>query len=60
MHTVRGASIKYPDMKVSKESLWCVDEVHLSNVGNEVFLNGIQDALEDIIVNQATVSPATN
>ena len=60
MYTVRGASIKYPDMKVSKESLWCVDGVHLSNVGNEVFLNGIQDALEDIIVNQATVSPATN
>lgn len=52
-----GASVKYPDIKLTNDSLWNVDGVHLSNIGNDVLLNGIQGALEDIVVHGAKMYP---
>ena len=42
-----GCYIKYPDIKVSEEKLFNeIDGVHLSETGNEIFLNTISGAIE--------------
>lgn len=52
-----GSYIKYPDLKVVKHALWSSDGVHLSKLGNEIFLNGIQGGLESIISYGVTYYP---
>lgn len=52
-----GGYIKYPDLALSHETLWSTDGVHLSDTGNDVFLNTIQAALEAIIISGMNVYP---
>lgn len=42
-----GSCIKYPDINLNNGSL-SRDGVHLSSTGNDIFLNTIQNALENI------------
>ena len=52
-----GAYIKYPNMFLANTELWSADGIHLSNVGNERFLNSLQHALENIVLHGAVVYP---
>ena len=40
-----GAYIKYPDLQSCSDSLVSTDGVHLTSLGNEIFLNTLQGAL---------------
>jgi hypothetical protein len=48
-----GAYIKYPNIYLANTELWSADCIHLSNVGNERFLNSLQHALENIVLVQS-------
>lgn len=52
-----GAYIKYPNIYLANTELWSADGIHLSNVGNERFLNSLQHALENIVLHGAVVYP---
>jgi hypothetical protein len=52
-----GAYIKYPNIYLANTELWSDDSIHLSNVGNEHFLNSLQHALENIVLHGAVVYP---
>ena len=45
----RGASISYPDIKVEHTSLFRKDGVHLSELGNSIFVNTLRNALDHFI-----------
>ena len=49
--------IKYPNIYLANTELWSADGIHLSNVGNERFLNSLQNALENIVLHGAVVYP---
>ena len=49
--------IKYPNIYLANTELWSADGIHLSNVGNERFLNSLQHALENIVLYGAVVYP---
>ena len=51
------AYIKYPNIYLANTELWSADGIHLSNVGNERFLNSLQHALENIVLHGAVVYP---
>ena len=48
-----GCYIRYPDFKADKQFL-LEDRVHLSRLGNGIFLNTLQGAIEIIIRNSAS------
>lgn len=52
-----GAYIRHPDIQMQVPALFRNDGVHLSDVGNCVFLNTIQGGLEKIIWEGETVYP---
>lgn len=52
-----GAYIKYPDIKCASVKLWADDGVHLSTLGNKVFLDTVQGALESFIGSSKIVYP---
>ena len=52
-----GAYIKYRNIYLANTELWSADGIHLSNVGNERFLNSLQHALENIVLHGAFVYP---
>lgn len=52
-----GGYIKYPDIKLSEESLWSNDGVHLSAIGNELLLNTLQSALEKMALKGQFICP---
>lgn len=52
-----GAYIKYPDILCDNSSLFQPDGVHLSDIGNDIFLNTIQAALEYFHSNMGNVYP---
>lgn len=45
-----GGYIRYPDLKLSSESLWANDGVHLSDLGNDLLLNTIQGGIECMVL----------
>ena len=55
-----GAYIKYPDIKIKSKVMFLEDGVHLSDLGNEIFLNIIQGGLEQIISGVGNVFPDMN
>lgn len=54
-----GGYIKYPDILPISVNLFLPDQVHLSEVGNNVFLNTLQGGLEQIIAGNCCVYPNT-
>lgn len=52
-----GAYIKYPDISLKSPSLFQNDGVHLSEVGNSIFLTTLQAALEHIVEKNWSVYP---
>ncbi|XP_061188009.1 uncharacterized protein LOC133196083, partial [Saccostrea echinata] len=40
-----GASIKYPDILIRHVSLFRKDGIHLSDLGNDIFVNSVRNAL---------------
>ncbi|XP_078328757.1 uncharacterized protein LOC144623807 [Crassostrea virginica] len=45
----RGASISYPDIRVEHKKLFRKDGVHLSDLGNSIFVNTLRNALDHFI-----------
>lgn len=52
-----GAYIKYPDIKCASTELWAEDGVHLSKLGNQLFLNILQGAIESFVYTQTVLYP---
>ncbi|XP_060554132.1 uncharacterized protein LOC132715170 [Ruditapes philippinarum] len=49
--------IKHPDFQDKMPALFSDDGVHLSYIGNDIFLNTIQGAIETFLTNNANVYP---
>ena len=54
---LNGGYIKYPDLVLSSTALWSVDGVHLSDLGNDLFLNTLQSALESMLFTDSCIYP---
>ncbi|KAJ8303595.1 hypothetical protein KUTeg_019991 [Tegillarca granosa] len=52
-----GAYLKHPDIKLYAIQLYSPDLVHLSDIGNNIFLNSIQSGLQEIINGNVPVYP---
>ena len=52
-----GCYIKYPDIKAGNELLFQADGVHLSDIGNDIFLNTICAAMEQFVSSGTQVYP---
>ena len=51
-------AIKHPDFQDMSPGLFADDGVHLSFVGNDIFLNTIQAAMETFLTTNASVYPS--
>ena len=49
--------VKYPDIKAGNELLFQADGVHLSDIGNDIFLNTICAAMEQFVSSGTQVYP---
>jgi lysophospholipase L1-like esterase len=52
-----GAFIKHPQLEAKPVHLYHSDGVHLSQLGNEIFLNNLQGAIEGFQSSQANTGP---
>ena len=52
-----GCYMKYPDIKAGNELLFQADGVHLSDIGNDIFLNTICTAMEQFVSSGTQVYP---
>ena len=52
-----GCYIKYPDIKAGNELLFQADEVYLSDIGKNIFLNTIYVAMEQFVSSGTQVYP---
>ena len=51
----KGCIIRHPNITVKEKSLLRYDGVHLSDVGNDIYLNNIQGALEVFAISECKV-----
>ncbi|KAK6179793.1 hypothetical protein SNE40_005884 [Patella caerulea] len=52
-----GAYIRYPDIKFGISHLFQSDNIHLSDIGNSIFINTLQGALEHFYLANGNVYP---
>ena len=57
MQTIGGCVIRHSNIRASEKSFYRIDGTHLSNTGNEVYLNNIQGAIELFLSNDGSLVP---
>ena len=56
---LHGGYIKYPDIRIDHIHLYLKDKVHLSQTGNDIFLNTMSGGIEVLIRGIQTIIPDT-
>lgn len=58
---MKDTVIKHPNIRASEIELYRFDGTHLSDIGNDIYLNNLQGALETFITSPNTKSfPVAN
>ncbi|XP_052693349.1 uncharacterized protein LOC128171593 isoform X2 [Crassostrea angulata] len=54
---LNGASIKYPDIKITQKRLFRLDGVHLSDLGNNIYINSLKNAIVQFVTSSSRTNP---
>ncbi|XP_065945056.1 uncharacterized protein [Magallana gigas] len=54
---LNGASIKYPDIQITQKRLFRLDGVHLSDLGNNIYINSLKNAIVQFVTSSSRTYP---
>nr|XP_034337095.1 uncharacterized protein LOC117692654 [Crassostrea gigas] len=54
---LNGASIKYPDIHITQKRLFRLDGVHLSDLGNNIYINSLKNAIVQFVTSSSRTYP---
>ncbi|XP_052711627.1 uncharacterized protein LOC128185949 isoform X3 [Crassostrea angulata] len=54
---LNGASIKYPDIQITQKRLCRLDGVHLSDLGNNIYINSLKNAIVQFVTSSSRTYP---
>lgn len=54
---LNGASIKYPDNQLTQKRLFRLDGVHLSDLGNNIYINSLKNAIVQFVTSSSRTYP---
>ncbi|XP_034330884.2 uncharacterized protein [Magallana gigas] len=54
---LNGASIKYPDIQITQKRLFRLDGVHLSDLGNNIYINSLKNAIVHFVTSSSRTYP---
>ncbi|XP_034339178.1 uncharacterized protein [Magallana gigas] len=54
---LNGASIKYTDIQITQKRLFRLDGVHLSDLGNNIYINSLKNAIVQFVTSSSRTYP---
>nr|XP_034311277.1 uncharacterized protein LOC117680502 [Crassostrea gigas] len=54
---LNGASIKYKDIQITQKRLFRLDGVHLSDLGNNIYINSLKNAIVQFVTSSSRTYP---
>ncbi|XP_065929707.1 uncharacterized protein [Magallana gigas] len=54
---LNGASIKYTDIQITQKKLFRLDGVHLSDLGNNIYINSLKNAIVQFVTSSSRTYP---